>query len=288
MNFTVYRSLVARPFDLNLLLRILTTNSKGVQILKFVRFQTTNGVAYGIVEDDGSVAEISNSPIGRFYERTGATYILSDVKILAPNPNPIKMLCLARNYRSHLLGAQEPTRPEPFYKTPTAIIGPGDPIKITADAGLVVCESELVVIMGKRAKNINEDEALNYVFGYTCGNDVSARDWQGGPDADTQWWRAKSADTFGPTGPFIVTDIDPQDVSIRGMVNGVEGQKCHSSEMIFNVSQAISFISRYVTLECGDMLWTGTSGTTPPINVGGDVTVEIDKIGVLHNPVEAA
>jgi 2-keto-4-pentenoate hydratase/2-oxohepta-3-ene-1,7-dioic acid hydratase in catechol pathway len=256
--------------------------------LKFVRFENGGAASYGIVEDDGTVTGISNSPIGQSYEATGATHNLADVKILAPNPNPVKMLCLARNYRSHLLGAQEPSRPEPFYKTPTAIIGPGAPIKLTADSGLVVCESELIVIMGKRAKNVNEADALDYVFGYTAGNDVSARDWQGGPDADTQWWRAKSADTFGPTGPFIVTDIDPQDVHIRGLVNGVEGQKCHSSEMIFDVRQSISFISRYVTLECGDMIWTGTSGTTPPINVGGDVTVEIDKIGVLHNPVEAA
>lgn len=261
---------------------------QGSRRLKFVRFENGGGASYGIVEDDNSVTEISNSPIGQSYEKTGNSYNLTDVKILAPNPNPVKMLCLARNYRSHLLGAQEPTRPEPFYKTPTAIIGPGDPIKLTDDSGLVVCESELVVIMGKQAKNVSEEDALDYVFGYTCGNDVSARDWQGGPDADTQWWRAKSADTFGPTGPFIVTDIDPHNVNIRGLVNGVEGQKCHSSEMIFNVNQAISFISRYVTLEPGDMLWTGTSGTTPPINIGGDVTVEIDKIGVLHNPVAAA
>ncbi len=256
--------------------------------MKFVRFEGSDGPAYGIVEDDGTVKVISSSPIGQDYEETGQTANLGEVKILAPNPNPIKMLCLARNYRSHLLGATEPSRPEPFYKTPTAIIGPGDPIRISPDAGLVVCESELVVIIGKQAKNVSEGDALNHVFGYTCGNDVSARDWQGGPDADTQWWRAKSADTFGPTGPFIVTDIDPHDVNIRGLVNGVEGQKCHSSEMIFNIPQAISFITRYVTLEVGDMLWTGTSGTTPPINVGGDVTVEIDKIGVLHNPVEAA
>ena len=256
--------------------------------MKFVRFDAGGGAAYGIVEDDGTVAEISNSPIGQDYTRTGATHDLASVKILAPNPNPIKMLCLARNYRSHLLGAQEPSRPEPFYKTPTAIIGPGDAIRIHEDSGLVVCESELVVIIGKRAKNVSEADALDHVFGYTCGNDVSSRDWQGGPDADTQWWRAKSADTFGPTGPFIVTDIDPHDVSIRGLVNGVEGQRCHSSEMIFNIPQAIAFITRYVTLEVGDMLWTGTSGTTPPINVGGDVTVEIDQIGVLHNPVEAA
>lgn len=103
-----------------------------------------------------------------------------------------------------------------------------------------------------------------------------------------QWWRAKSSDTFGPTGPFIVTDIDPQDVSIRGLVNGVEGQKCHSSEMIFTVAESISFISKYATLVPGDMLWTGTSGMTPPINPGDDVTVEIDKVGTLINPVESA
>lgn len=252
-----------------------------------MRFQSAETIAYGIV-DGNDVVQISNSPIGKDYTETGETYELADVKILAPNPNPVKMLCLARNYRSHLLGATEPTRPEPFYKTPTAIIGPGDPIEIPEDAGMVVCESELVAIIGKQAKNVAEGSALEHVFGYTAGNDVSAREWQGGPDADTQWWRAKSADTFGPTGPFIVTDIDPQDVKIRGLVNGVEGQSCHSSEMIFTVAQAIAFISKYVTLEPGDMLWTGTSGTTPPINVGGDVTVDIDAVGVLHNPVEAA
>ena len=276
-----------RPQRAGALLDFNPIRHQGQAILKYVRFQSGETTAYGIV-DGNQVRQISNSPIGMEYTETGDTHELANVKILAPNPNPIKMLCLARNYRSHLLGSQEPTRPEPFYKTPTAIVGPGDAIKITEDAGLVVCESELVAIIGKRAKNVSEDDALDYIFGYTAGNDVSARDWQGGPDADTQWWRAKSADSFGPTGPFIVTDIDPQDVKIRGLVNGVEGQSCHSSEMIFTVAQAVAFISKYVTLEVGDMLWTGTSGTTPPINVGGDVTVEIDAIGVLHNPVEAA
>ena len=145
-----------------------------------------------------------------------------------------------------------------------------------------------MAIIGREASKVSEQDALDYVFGYTAGNDVSAREWQSGAKADKQWWRAKSSDTFGPTGPFIVTDIDPQDVAIRGLVNGVEGQKCHSSEMIFTVAQAISFISHYVTLYRGDMIWTGTSGTTPPINPGGDVTVEIEHIGVLHNPVVSA
>ena len=235
--------------------------------MKFVRFEGISSPVYGIVDGD-TVKEISNSPVGMDFEESGKTYLIGDVRILAPNPMPGKMLCLALNYASHLLGADIPDRPEPFYKNCNAIIGPGDPILIPEDAGLVVCESELVAIIGKTAKNVSEQQALDYVFGYTAGNDVSAREWQSGSRSDKQWWRAKSSDTFAPTGPFIVTDIDPQDVSIRGMVNGVEGQKCHSSEMIFTTAQAISFISKYVTLERGDMLWTGTSGTTPPITPG--------------------
>ena len=255
-------------------------------IKKYVRFLSKDGQpAYGLVEN-GMVKGISNSPIGAVYYETSTTIPLQQVTILSPNPRPSKMLCLALNYGSHLFGSNKPTRPEPFYKVVSSIIGPGEPIKLPQDAGLVVCESELVAIIGKRAQKVSVEDALSHVFGYTCGNDVSAREWQSGPQADRQWWRAKSCDTFAPTGPFIVSGIDPQDCTIRGHVNGVEGQKCHSSEMIFSVAEAISFISNYVTLEIGDMLWTGTSGTTPPINPGGTVTVEIDKIGTLTNPVE--
>ena len=255
--------------------------------MKYVRIQLNDEISYGIVEGE-KVIKINGNPIFENCKETGETYNLSEVKILSPNPSPPKNLCLALNYGSHLLGANAPKKPEPFYKTVTAICGPGDPIKIPKDAGLVACESELVVIIGKEATNVSEASALDYVFGYTCGNDVSAREWQSGNNSDMQWWRAKSCDTFGPTGPFIVTDIDPQDVSIRGLVNGVEGQKCHSSEMIFSVSESISFISKYTTLVPGDMLWTGTSGMTPPINPGDDVTVEIEKVGTLINPVESA
>ncbi len=259
-----------------------------IETVKFVRF-SAEGVreAYGIWEGD-TIREISNSPIGRSYSATGREFNTDSSRLLAPNPRPPKMLCLALNYPTHLRGSEQPKRPEPFYKVVTSIIGPGDTIRIPRDAGLVACESELVAVIGKRAYHVNSDEALDYVFGYTCGNDVSAREWQSGPTADKQWWRAKSCDTFGPTGPCIVTGIDPQECTITGSVDGVEGQRCHSSEMIFSVAESISFISRYVTLEPGDMIWTGTSGTTPPITPGGDVTVEIDKIGVLNNPVDWA
>ena len=255
--------------------------------MKFARFEVSNEISYGII-DNGEVIQIDNNPILGSYDITGKSFNESDVKILCPNPNPSKSLCLALNYGSHLGERGAPTRPEPFYKTSTALIGPGDAIKIHPEAGLVACESELVAIIGKVTKNVSEEEALDYVFGYTCGNDVSAREWQGGDDADNQWWRAKSADTFGPLGPHIVTDIDPQNVAIRGLVNGVEGQNCHSSEMLFSTAKSISFISKYATLLPGDMLWTGTSGKTPPINPGDTVTIEIENVGVLENPVESA
>ena len=255
--------------------------------MKFARFEVSNEISYGII-DNGEVIQIDNNPILGSYDKTGKSFNESDVKILCPNPNPSKSLCLALNYGSHLGERGAPTRPEPFYKTSTALIGPGDAIKIHPEAGLVACESELVAIIGKVTKNVSEEEALDYVFGYTCGNDVSASEWQGGDDADNQWWRARSADTFGPLGPHIVTDIDPQNVAIRGLVNGVEGQNCHSSEMLFSTAKSISFISKYATLLPGDMLWTGTSGKTPPINPGDTVTIEIENVGVLENPVESA
>ena len=127
----------------------LFIRSGSEKIMKFVRFEHSNNVSYGIVEDE-VVSVISNSPIGQDYKETGEKYNLSDVKILAPVPKPGKMLCLALNYGSHLLGADKPTRPEPFYKNNNAIIGPGDPIKLPEDSGLVVCESELIVIIGKK------------------------------------------------------------------------------------------------------------------------------------------
>ena len=151
--------------------------------MKYVRIQLNDKISYGIVEEE-KVIEINGNPIFENCKETGETYNLSDVKILSPNPSPPKNLCLALNYGSHLLGANAPKKPEPFYKTVTAICGPGDPIKIPKDAGLVACESELVVIIGKEAKNVSENNALDYVFGYTCGNDVSAREWQSGNNSD--------------------------------------------------------------------------------------------------------
>ena len=254
--------------------------------MKFVRFASGDDAAYGIVDGE-TVKEISNSPIGQGYSETGATHELKEIKVLAPVPRPGKMLCLALNYGSHLHGADRPDRPQPFYKNNNAIIGPGDPIKLPADAGLVVCESELVAIIGRRASNVSEEEALEYVFGYTCGNDVSAREWQSGAKADTQWWRAKSSDTFTSIGPFIVTDLDPGNLNLSARINGKGFQGINTSDLLYDVPTIIEFVTSVMTLEPGDVIMTGTPGQPGDLHPGDTVEIEIEGIGILSNPVRA-
>ncbi len=251
--------------------------------MKYARFEAAGKAAYGIVDGE-DVREISGTPFDD-YSETGTSHRLEEVKLLAPAPRPAKIMAMALNYGSHLHGAPPPARPEPFYKTSTSIIGPGDHVVLPPDSRRVDMEAELVAVIGRLTKNVSEADALDYVLGYTCGNDVSEREWQSGDDSDVQWWRAKSSDTFSPIGPYIVTGLDPTDIRIHGRVNGVEGQNCHTSEMIYGVAEAISFISRYVTLEPGDMLFTGTSGAPPSLKPGDVTEVEIEGIGILSNPV---
>ena len=251
--------------------------------MKYARFEAEGRSAYGIVAGD-EVRELSDSPLNDHSE-TGTVHRLADVKLLAPIPRPGKIMAMALNYHSHLHGAPPPSRPEPFYKTASSVVGPGDAVVLPPDSQHVDMEAEFVVVIGKNARNVSEADALDYVFGYTCGNDVSEREWQNGADKDIQFWRAKSSDTFSPIGPVIETDLDPTDVRIRGRVNGAEGQNCHTSEMIFNVVQAISFISKYVTLEPGDLIFTGTAGAPPALKSGDVTEVEIAGIGTLTNPV---
>ena len=153
-------------------------------------------------------------------------------------------------------------------------------IEIPVDSKKVDAESELVAVIGEKAKNVSADNAFEVIFGYTCGNDVSARDWQKG---DKSWWRAKSSDTFSPIGPYIVNDIDPENLEINGIVNDEVVQKCNTSEMIWSIPKTIEFISKYVTLEVGDCIFTGTSGTAGQIKSGDEVIVDIENVGRLIN-----
>ena len=253
--------------------------------MKFVRYFAHGEVAYGVLE--GNITkQLTTTPFEPF-RVTDHAHPLDHVELLAPCA-PTKALAMALNYRSHL-GEQRPapTRPEPFYKTPNAIIGPGQSIVLPEDAGRVDEEGELVVVIGKRCQGVSPESSLEYVLGYTCGLDVSARQWQGGEGRDIQWWRAKSADTFGPIGPLISTELDPFNFDLLVRVNGREVQRGHASDLIFDIPTTISFISRYVTLEPGDLIFTGTPGATVALRPGDVVEVEVPGIGVLSNPVVA-
>ncbi len=246
----------------------------------FARYKAHGEVAYGVVEGD-IVRQITTTPFEEF-KITDHTHSLSEVKLLVPC-TPTKIIAIGKNYVSHLRGRDVPEVPEAFYKVPSSLVGPGEAIVIPEGAGNVEEEAELVVVIGKRCKKVSKEQAMDYVLGYTCGNDVSARDWQRG---DLQWWRGKSADTFSPTGPFIVTDIDPTNLELRCRVNGKEMQYTNTSELYYDIPTMISFLSQAVTMEPGDLLYTGTPGSPASLHPGDTVEVEISEIGVLSNPVQ--
>ena len=247
--------------------------------MKFARYLAHGQVSYGVVDGD-SVKEITTTPF-EDYQVTDHTHGLSEVRLLPPT-SPSKMFAVGLNYVSHLHDRPAPTEPLIFLKTPSSLIGTGDTIVKPRDVETLQEEGELVIVIGKRCRNVSKADALDYVLGYSCGNDVSAREWQRG---DGQWWRAKSADTFSPVGPVISDEINPDDAMLRIRVNGNEVRAESTSSMVFDVRTAIEWISRRQTLEAGDLIFTGTHGTPVNINPGDMVDIEIDGIGVLSNPV---
>jgi 2-keto-4-pentenoate hydratase/2-oxohepta-3-ene-1,7-dioic acid hydratase in catechol pathway len=247
---------------------------------------------------------------------------LKEVKLLVPC-QPRQVLALAGNYRSHLgadqsvtttvttttkvvtntksnetksdttttsetvSGNEIPKRnqiPQPFYKTLSSLVPDGAEIVIPKDSKVVHFEAELVIVIGKEARKVSKEKALDYVLGVTCGNDVSERVWQ---KADVQWWRAKGSDTFGPCGPCIVSGLNYDDLLLQLRVNGKTLQKERTSHMIHSVPATVSFISQHVTLYPGDLIFTGTPGETSEIKPGDVVEVEMEGVGVLKNPVVA-
>jgi 2-keto-4-pentenoate hydratase/2-oxohepta-3-ene-1,7-dioic acid hydratase in catechol pathway len=253
--------------------------------MKYARYEAHGETAYGVVEGD-SVRQLSASPF-EDHEVTDHVHRLSEVKLLAPTV-PGKIVAIGQNYRSHLGGQEPPKTPEPFYKTTSALIGPGDPIvipRLALDEGVTIQpEAELSVVMGKRCKGATRDDALSYVLGYTCGNDVSARSWQGN---DLQWWRGKSSDTFAPVGPYIVSDVDSGNARLTCRINGKTVQDQMTSDLVHDVARIIEFVSSVVTLEPGDVIMTGTPGSPGDIHPGDTVEVEVEGVGVLSNPVVA-
>jgi 2-keto-4-pentenoate hydratase/2-oxohepta-3-ene-1,7-dioic acid hydratase in catechol pathway len=193
---------------------------------------------------------------------------------------PSKIVCIGRNYASHAkeLGNEVPSEPLMFFKPPSAVIGPEEVVVLRAESQNVEHEAELGVVVGKRASRVSRDEALSYVFGYTCVNDVTARDLQ---KKDGQWARAKGFDTFCPLGPWIETNLDPSDLSIQCLVDGVVRQDSRTSHMLFDVATLISYVSRAFTLEPGDVIATGTPEGVGRMPEGSLVTVRIEHLGEL-------
>ena len=238
--------------------------------------------AYGLIEGD-TIHGISAAPWLR-WSRESATLPLREARLLAP-VDPSKIVCVGRNYAAHAaeMGNEVPKEPLIFFKPPSSIVGPDDPIMLTRYSKHVEHEGELAVIIGKKCAHLSDsDDPLSYVLGYSCLNDVSARDLQ---KSDVQFARAKGFDSFCPIGPHIETQLDPRDVLVETHVNGQVRQSGRTSQMIYPVAYLIRWISRMMTLLPGDVLATGTPAGVGPIVAGDSVDISISGIGVLHNPV---
>jgi 2-keto-4-pentenoate hydratase/2-oxohepta-3-ene-1,7-dioic acid hydratase in catechol pathway len=256
--------------------------------MKWCRFRVQDEVAFGIIEDDTVIA-VNGSPFDT-YTKTSTTYPRHEVKLLVPVIPPT-FYAAGVNYRKHVIEAakkrgiepQFPSQADVGYRANNALIATDEPIVIPKDATeLVQYEGELVVVIGKQCKHVSEAEALDYVFGYTIGNDVSERTWQRG---DRTFWRGKNTDTFKPMGPWIVTGLNPDDLRVTIRLNGQEMFTYGVVDAIFSVRHFISRMSQYLTLYPGDVLWMGTDGATENMQDGDTVEVEIPGIGVLRNPV---
>lgn len=250
---------------------------------KFIRYSVNSKTYYGILE-----GEVVSELAGNLFQHTptGVKRRLGDIKLLTPC-QPRQILAVGRNYTSHLETRPKPQRPEIFYKPVSSLQDPEGPIVLPADSANAHYEGELVLVIGKRLRHASKEEAAAAIFGVTCGNDVSERDWQAGADKDLQWWRAKGSDTFSPLGPAIVTGLDYGNLNLQTRLNGQVVQEQGTRDFIFDCPTVLSFISRYLTLEQGDVVYTGTPGITKKMSAGDVVEVEIEGIGVLRNSVVA-
>jgi len=250
--------------------------------MRIVRYQIKNETpAFGWIFEN-KVGNIEGNIFGE-YRRLEAEIPLASVKLLAPS-QPSKIVCIGRNYTEHAkeLGNDVPQVPLIFMKPPSSIINPGDTIILPPQSKQVEHEAELVAVIGKRGKNITPEQAREFILGYTIGNDVTARDLQ---KSDGQWTRAKGFDTFCSFGPWIDTEFDITDALISCKVSGQPRQMASTRDMVFNVGKLVAFISSVMTLEPGDLIFTGTPAGVGPLHDGDVVEVDIDGLGVLSNPV---
>ena len=249
---------------------------------RYARINSKSGQAAYARLDDDILTVLTAAPWENPAD-TDEKIAISAARLLAP-VTPSKIVCVGRNYRAHAaeLGNDVPAEPLLFFKPPSSIIGPNDTIELPNESSHVDHEAELGVVIGSRCRNVSLDRALDHVFGYTCVNDVTARDLQ---KKDGQWARAKGFDTFCPTGPMLVTNTDPDTLGVRCRVGDVLRQQGHTRDMIFSVRRLIAYISGIMTLEPGDLIATGTPHGVGPLAHGDVVQVQIDEIGTLQNHV---
>ncbi len=248
-----------------------------------VRYRSFDGIHWGEVEG-GRVQQLT----GMLGRPSGHLVDLSDVTLLAPC-EPRSIVCVGKNYAKHIAEmatgkADLPTEPGLFLKGLNTLSGPGDDIPIPSWTREVHHEGELAVVISRTMRDVSAADALDHVLGYTIANDVTARDAQ---RSDLQWVRAKSSDGFCPVGPWLETDLDPADLRIQTRVNGELRQDGHTGDLIFSVPEILAYISRFLTLEPGDLVLTGTPDGVGPLVPGDLVEVSIDAIGSLRNPVIA-
>ncbi|MCY7363958.1 MAG: fumarylacetoacetate hydrolase family protein [Frankiaceae bacterium] len=261
--------------------------------MRIARFSRSGDIAYGLVQGDGDeVAELSLAPLAGHPlfdpTLTGEVLPLSSVRLLAPT-QPINVVCIGKNYADHVAEMADLTGPSGFAGDPTvflkpatSVVGPGDPIRLPAGVGRVDHEGELAVVMGKPARDLTPENALAHVWGYTAANDVTARDQQ---KSDTQWTRGKGHDTFCPLGPWLETDLDPADLRVRCEVDEVLRQDGRTRDLLHDVPAVLAFITSFMTLLPGDVVLTGTPAGVGPLVPGESVTVEVEGVGRLTNPV---
>jgi 2-keto-4-pentenoate hydratase/2-oxohepta-3-ene-1,7-dioic acid hydratase in catechol pathway len=249
--------------------------------MKIIRFEAGGSTAYGILDSE-TVRALAGRPFGRLRE-TGREYRLNEVRLLAPCL-PSKIVALGVNYHSHgeEMGHRIPAEPLLFIKPSTAVIGPEEAIVYPEMSARVDYEGELGIVIGRRASHVAEAGAKNYILGYTCCNDVTARDLQA---RDKQWTRSKSFDTFAPIGPWIETELDPYNLRLETRLNGEVKQRTSAGDLIFGAFELVSFISRVMTLLPGDVIATGTPSGIGPMQPGDRVEVIIEGIGTLRNHV---
>ena len=250
--------------------------------MKVARFSNGAEPRFGIV-DGPELAVLKGHPLVAGYQTTGERIPLKEVKLLAPTI-PSKIVCIGKNFADHAAEIGEEVTIEPliFFKPSSSIIGHGDAIVIPPQSKQVELEAELCLVIGKLAKNVSEDKALEYLWGVTIANDVTARDLQFG---DGQWARSKGFDTFCPLGPWVETEFVPDGQVIESRINGEIRQNVAITEMVHKIPTIISYVSKNMTLLPGDIILTGSPAGISAINAGDMIECEIEGIGILSNPV---